>query len=232
MNRFSHPFANTTLQGEQWISPGSEQHLLLLHGAGQASRAAYWPLRQFLHQRNIATTAFDFIGHGQTGGDLHGSSLDQRVQQALAIQQHHCPPRPLALLGSSMGSYIALHMLAHMECSHLVLQVPGVYTPAAFKLPFGPAFSHVIRQPDSWADSDAWALLEAFRGHVLIVAAEQDQVIPRQIIERLHASSRQASSCQLLWISGAGHQLGLHWQAHTAAAENYRQAIADFLLWK
>jgi hypothetical protein len=36
-------------------------------------------LRQTLQQQGIASTAFDFVGHGETGGSLLGSSLAHRV---------------------------------------------------------------------------------------------------------------------------------------------------------
>ena len=124
----------------------------------------------------------------------------------------------------------ALRLLSTVDCSHLILQVPGVYTPQAYRLPFGPAFSAVLRQPDSWHDSDAWDCLATFRGHLLIVEASGDTVIPRTLVDKLHASATQARSRQRLLLGGAGHQLAAHWQRHPAAASHYRQLLARFLL--
>lgn len=230
MLTFSLRFNTALLQGDQLPAHPARHHLLLLHGAGNASRAAFMPLRQQLQHAGIASTAFDFIGHGDTGGSLIGSSLQQRLAQAQAVRQAHLPAQPLALLGSSMGAYIAIRLLEYIECSHLILQVPGVYTPDAFAVPFGPAFSAVLRQPDSWLDSDAWDRLAAFRGHLLIVTAQHDAVIPHALTERLHASASQAKSPSFLRIDGAGHLLATHWQAHPAAALCYQQHIARFLL--
>ena len=229
-SEFTLPFLHTRLRGDCCNSPAPVRQLMLLHGAGQADRASYLPLRQHLQSQQIASSAFDFIGHGETGGSLLGSSLRQRVEQALAVYRHcHADNKPLALLGSSMGAYIALRLLEQLPCSHLILQVPGAYTPAAFDIPFGPAFSAMLRQPLSWLDSDAWPRLQRFRGHVLIVAATQDEVIPRKLIEKLHASSRHCRSSQLLWLEGAGHQLQRYWQAQPAAAVHYRQQLLRFL---
>ncbi len=230
-SEFTLPFLHTRLRGDCCNSPVPLRHLLLLHGAGQADRASYLPLRQHLQSQQIASSAFDFIGHGETGGSLLGSSLRQRVEQALAVYRHcHADNRPVALLGSSMGAYIALRLLEQLPCSHLILQVPGVYTSQAFDAPFGPDFSAMLRQPLSWLDSDAWSRLQQFRGHVLIVAAEQDTVIPRMLVEKLHASTSQCHSSQLLWLAGAGHQLQQHWQTQPAAYLHYREQLLHFLL--
>lgn len=227
---FTLPFLHTLLHGDCCTSPAPLRQLMLLHGAGQADRSSYLPLRQHLQSQQIASSAFDFIGHGETGGSLLGSSLRQRVEQALAVYRHcHAGNTPVALLGSSMGAYIALRLLDQLPCSHLILQVPGAYTPQAFDVPFGPAFSAMLRQPLSWLESDAWPRLQQFRGHVLIVAAEQDTVIPRLLVEKLYASTSRCRSSQLLWLPGAGHQLSQHWQAQPAAALHYRQQLLRFL---
>ena len=159
-----------------------------------------------------------------------GSSLAHRVDQAkLVLAASGLQTASLALLGSSMGAYIAIRLLEYIDCSHLILQVPGVYTPDAFTVPFGPAFSAVLRQPDSWLDSDAWDRLAGFRGHLLIVTAQHDAVIPRTLTERLHASAGHAKSRSRLQIEGADHLLAPHWQAHPEAAHRYQQHIARFL---
>jgi pimeloyl-ACP methyl ester carboxylesterase len=180
MSLFPLPCGDHLLCGDQLHCPQPRAHLLVLHGAGNGQRAPFLPLRQTLQQQGIASTAFDFVGHGETGGSLLGSSLAHRVCQAKAVlTASRLHTQPVALLGSSMGAYIAIRLLEYIECSHLILQVPGAYTPEAFAVPFGPAFSAVLRQPDSWLESDAWDRLAGFRGHLLLVEAERDAVIPR-----------------------------------------------------
>lgn len=231
MSLFPLPCGDHLLHGDQLHCAQPRTHLLLLHGAGNGQRAPFLPLRQTLQQQGIASTAFDFVGHGDTGGSLTGSCLAHRVRQAeTVLVASGLHTQPLALLGSSMGAYIAIRLLGDIQCSHLILQVPGAYTPDAFAVPFGPAFSAVLRQPDSWLDSDAWDRLAGFRGHLLLVEAEHDAVIPRALSQRLHDSASQAKSRSRLLIDGAGHLLAAHWQAHPDAARCYQQHIARFLL--
>ena len=183
-------------------------HALLLHGAGMSSRATATRsgLRPALQARGIATTAFDCIGHGDTGGALADSSVSSRTRQAEAVIAARKLEEPLVVFGTSMGAYNAIRLTQTHRVAALVLIVPGVYEPAAYDVPFGPQFSQIIRRERSWADSDAWAILEQFEGDLLVIAAEHDAVIPLEIPERLVQSAGNARSRQLRVVAGTDHQ--------------------------
>lgn len=178
-------------------------HVLALHDGGNAQEGVFSRLREALALRGVGSTAFDCIGHGRTGGDKLGSSLAERTAQARAVIGATC--RPTAILGASMGAYNALRLAPEFDPRALVLVVPGVYCPQAYEVPFGPGFSRLIRQPRSWLDSDAWAILSRFTGRLLVIAAEDDEVVPLEIPQRLHAAAVQAQSRSLLVVPGAPH---------------------------
>ncbi len=204
---------------------GSHGPLLILHGAGAACMARWYGLMMSLAERDVACAGFDFVGHGETGGTLLGSSLASRVQQVLAVASV-MPEKPTALFGSSMGAYVAIRALEFLpSVSRLVLVVPGVYDPVAYDAPFGPGFSAIIRRPDSWADSDAFARLAAFSGDTLIVAAEEDRVIPHAIPERLAASAKKGC---LIWVP-SDHKLSAYFERHLEARDEFRARVADFV---
>lgn len=225
---FALPYAGRWLIGERLAPATPRRELLVLHGAGQAQRSHHTDLRLSLATDGVASTAFDFIGHGETGGALAGSSLASRLEQAGQVAAT-LPDGPLALLGSSMGAYVALRLLERVECSHLVLVVPGVYTPQAFVVPFGPAFSTVLRQPDSWRDSDAWSRLAAFRGHLLIVAAERDEVIPAEIPQRLMDAAVNAASRTVHVVPAAPHRLSGFFSTDPVAAAAFHAEVRRLL---
>lgn len=219
---FALPFAERALATE-WHR-GVAGPLLLLHGAGTSCKAHWRESLVALSDRGLACAAFDFIGHGETGGELMGSSLASRLAQPLAVAQG-LPASPRALLGASMGAYVALRSLEHLPgVTRLVLVVPGVYALSAFDLPFGPTFSAEIRKPASWAASDAFERIAAFSGRTLIFGCEQDEVIPRQIPERLANSARDA---ELVWLPG-GHRFSSSLDGK--GMTDFRSRIADFLL--
>ncbi|AIY39201.1 hydrolase of the alpha/beta superfamily [Collimonas arenae] len=203
---FDVPYENTVLKGD-FLESTSASHILLLHGAGVSSRATAMRsgLRPALQQRGVATTSFDCIGHGDTGGALLDSSLSSRTRQAEAVIAARKLAEPLVICGTSMGAYNAIRLTQKYQVTGLILIVPGVYTPAAYGLPFGPQFSEVIRRDRSWADSDAWSILRKFKGDLLVIAAEHDAVIPLEIPDRLLLSAQQARSRRLRVVAGTDH---------------------------
>ena len=179
--------------------------VLCIHGGGASAGHSFHGLRQWLLQQGVGSAAVDGIGHGRTGGVWADSSLGGREQQIQAAVQH-LNLRPRALVGASMGAYNAIRLAQQWGVQQLVLVVPGIYTPQALHLAFGPAFSAVIRQPGSWADSDVWDMLAAYTGRLLVVAAAHDEVIPPEIPQRLYAVASRAQHRQLLTLAGAGHK--------------------------
>jgi len=179
---------------------------LLIHGAGSSERGRFAALRSALHGRGIGSTAFDCIGHGETGGSVHESSLVSRTRQAEAVIDARQGPSIQAVVGTSMGAYNAIKLLDRRKLEALVLVVPGVYIPAAYELPFGAGFTAAIRQERSWDKTDAWDILAEFSGRLLVIAAEHDTVIPPEIPERLFQSARKSSWRKLHVVPDAQHE--------------------------
>lgn len=206
------PFAGTVLRGDRWLIDGNgAPQALLLHGGGTSSSAGLQPLREHLRDQGIASTAFDFIGHGRTGGVLIGSSLAERLAQVEAVMQATgLTPGSSGIIGFSMGGHIAALAAGKHGFAACGLVIPAAYAAAAAELPFGPAFSAAIRRPESWRDSDAFTALSAFRGRVQIVSAELDAVVPAAIPCQYLQACRLAAMRHHQAISGAGHDLSTH----------------------
>jgi len=197
-------FNGLVLRGDQFVGADSNR-VLYLHGAGASTRRGHKLLRGALQRHGIGSTCFDCVGHGETGGSLAQSSVASRTRQAQAVLAARGLPEPLVVFGSSMGAYNAIRLTQHYQVDALVLIVPGVYTPSAYEVPFGPEFSAVIRRERSWIDSDAWEILSRFEGRLLVIAAEHDAVIPLEIPQRLVAAATRAQSRQLHVVQGAEH---------------------------
>lgn len=177
---------------------------LVLHGAGNSSRTRFTRMRESLCVAGIFSASFDFIGHGETGGEMNDTTLRGRTEQAAAVIHHTCT-EPLTLIAASMGAYTAIKLAELFSVENMILLVPAVYTPHAYHLPFGPEFSAAIRVPESWAASDAFRILGKFTGNLLVIAAENDHVIPRGVIERIQASAKQAVTNHVHTVPGSGH---------------------------
>lgn len=205
VQEFSVGYEQFDIKGDQF-SGASDREILLLHGAGASNRSRISMLRSAFSEQGIGSTAFDFVGHGDTGGQLAQSSLSSRTRQAQAVIAARGLQGPLNVVGVSMGAYNAIKLTQSMQVSSLILVVPGVYVPTAYDIPFGPDFSTAIRYERSWANTDAWEILSAYKGRLLVIAAENDVVIPREIPERLFASASNAQWRKLLVVEGGEHK--------------------------
>lgn len=198
---FELPFDKHVLRGDSY-KMGCET--IVLHGAGKSSRTRFARLRQSLNGHGIPSVSFDFIGHGDTGGNLLESSLHERTDQASAVIRHACV-EPLTLIAASMSGYTAIKLTEKFTVDNLILLVPAVYSAAAYDLSFGAEFSKAIREPGSWQESDAFSTLSVYKGNLLVIAAESDDVIPAELVEKIHTSAKSTKVRLLHVVPGSRH---------------------------
>lgn len=203
---FKVSFDETVLSGDS-VRTDTHPQWLFLHGAGSADRKRFEQLRTFLAHKGISSCAFDFVGHGETGGSLVGSSLESRVAQASAVIDSQAISRPLSIVASSMGGYTAIKLTELYKVENLVLIAPAVYATKAYTIPFGPAFTEAIRSPFSWRETDAWEILENYKGNLLIGEAGKDQIVPHEVIEKIYGSAQSAKLREILIVKDATHPL-------------------------
>ena len=207
MNRniFKVSFNGTFLVGD--TLGAAHPQLLFIHGAGASDRKRFEQLRTLLADKGIGSISFDFIGHGESGGSLVGSSLESRVAQASAVIDSQKISQPLSIVASSMGGYVAIKLTELYAVNNLILVAPAVYDTKSYRVPFGPEFTKVIQSPFSWRDTDAWKILENYKGNLVIYRAEKDQIIPHEIIERMYDSARETQFKEVIMVKDATHSL-------------------------
>ncbi len=189
--------------------------VVFLHGAGESHRKRFDPVRDLLAAAGIASVAFDFGGAGESSGELSSFSLKDRVDQACAVIDALQLPQPLSLIGSSMGAYVAVKLTEIFKIRDLILFVPAMYDRKAYDVPFNAGFTTIIRRPGSWRDSDAWDLLRAFRGNILVFAGGRDEVIPKELIAKIDEAP-QARSRRTIVFEEADHLIGRHFAGNPA----------------
>jgi alpha-beta hydrolase superfamily lysophospholipase len=225
---FSVDFRETKLIGDTIFSDSSPR-VLCLHGAGPADRQRFKELRNMLAAKGIASCAFDFIGHGETGGEMASSSLKSRVEQSLAVIASQRLPRPLSIIASSMSGYVAIQLIKSCEVDNLIFLAPAVYASNANSIAFGPEFTKVIRRPYSWRATDAWEILKQYKGNLLVFAAEKDQVIPDEVIQKIYTSAQNAKSREVVLLKEATHPLGKWLNEHPDLLRTVSDRISDVL---
>ena len=208
------------------LSANSEKCALMIHG-GARHQDIFLNLRHWLCEHlSIGSIAFDCIGHGQSEGQFSDSSLSQRTQQAIkVIQNYHAKVN--ICIGVSMGAYNAIQLSRLLKLDTLILIVPGIYTPSAYHVNFGEKFSAIIRTENSWIDSDAWEILSTFKGKLLIVSAENDEVVPSAIPQKLYESATNTLWKHHMIVPNAIHQKFMEYVWNN---ENIKEEFLELLL--
>lgn len=116
--------------GQSWAPDGEVKAVMvILHGHGEHS-TRYEPMATFLNSHGIAVTAYDFYGHGKTGGGRGYSpsyegivdTLGEFVERAKA----QFPGKPVFLYGHSMGgNFVANYVLRQKpDLKGVILSAP------------------------------------------------------------------------------------------------------------
>ncbi len=187
--------------------------ILFLHGNMPSEDAGdFFLLQQFLFRKSgISSCAFDFVGHGNTGGDWAKTSLCQRTLQAADIVDACFDSQPFTVVAFGMGAYTAIKLTELFSINNLILVMPNVYAPEVYSTCFGDkeTYDETINLPLHWEKTDAWSVMEQFRGGVSIVGASEDAAAFSGVISRLYSHSIRASGRQALEVTSGTDSIQL-----------------------
>lgn len=180
--------------------------ILFLHGAGNASKASTEYLEKALEAQGFNCLSFDLPGHGESTEKLEVSSLEKRYQAAKQVAS--TLKTPFSICATSMSGTTALQLLKDFpEIQSLILFAPALYDKAAYTIPFGEAFSRVIRQEKNWRNSDALPLLQSYQGKLLVFIGENDPIIPKEVIELIDSNSPKATKKEIYILKNCKHNV-------------------------
>lgn len=190
-----------TLSTEKTQAPD----VLFLHGeAPTEDRNVFWLLRQILlDQYGISSCAFDFVGHGTTGGQWDDSCLNARTEQAAIVVNACFDSQPLTVVANGMGAYTALKLVEMFSIDSLVLISPKVYAVEVYHSRLGGLEVGASKCLDHWDKTDAWSVIQRFKGRVSIVGTNKSDPLCPGTMSRLYSHATRSVSRQAFELSGA-----------------------------
>jgi uncharacterized protein len=181
--------------------------VVILHGAGSA-KESHFDFARGCRDEGMAALAYDARGHGRSDGAFGPGAIDDVLAMAALLRQH--APR-LALRGSSMGGFQAIHAAASADPA---LSAVVAVCPAPEEILLRGLRSGEIRRfecdlpaTELWLESidiyDAVARLGP-QTALLLLHARGDEQIPYTVSEDLHARAREPK--RLLVLPGGHHR--------------------------
>lgn len=186
--------------------------ILFLHGAN-SSLATFDLIIDDL-KRDFVCLAFDRLGNDKSEGKFEDFTLEDQLRQAkfmlkYLLGQEKINQQKIIVVGGSMGAHIASRLTTQGEITHLILRAPASYSKEYEKVKMVESWLPWDRKNKKWAwePSFAFEAISQFKGALLIVRSEKDEIIPDRIISRYLDSAKSVRAKEVKTIVGAPHSL-------------------------
>ena len=186
--------------------------VIFLHGL-TSSQKRYLDMARALTDVGIAALAFTMRGHGSKNLDsisAEGGHADALAAYDFLASQEHIDTSRIGLCGSSFGSMLAALISTERHVSSLLLRAPAVYTAEMMQMPYSKIDKEqktIFRQIGDVASSPSVKALEGFRGSILVVSSEHDDIIPARVPQAYYDHAVRAKYRQIEEMKGATHTL-------------------------
>ena len=217
-----------TLVGPDTLVPG----VLLVHG-WDGSQDQYIARAHEIAAMGCICLTFDLRGHVRHQADRDKVSREDNLRDLLAaydvlVGHPSVDPRAIAIVGSSYGGYLAAIASSLRPVRWLGLRVPALYEDADWGKPKNGldrerlmAYRRSELPPDA---NRALAACAKFRGDVLIVESEHDDLVPHAVIQNYQKAFGKAQSVTYRVIAGADHAL-----SEKAWQQNYTSLLVRWM---
>jgi pimeloyl-ACP methyl ester carboxylesterase len=201
--------------------------VVILHGAGSA-KESHFDFARGCRADNIAALAYDAHGHGRSQGDFGPSAIDDALAMVDLLRRH---AEPIALRGSSMGGFQALHAGARDPALCAVVAIcpaPEDLLLRGLRSDEEPRFRCDVAATEKWlASLDVHEAVAAFGPGtgLLLLHARGDEQVPWTVSEELYASAHEPK--RLLILPGGHHRSLQHDLELQAESRRFILAAAE-----
>ena len=203
-----------TLRGTMFVPSGKGPFpgVIFFHGRG-SSRERYLPMAECLSKKGMLTLAFDFRGCGVSDGKFENQTYKMGVEDGRAalefLLKQSLDKNRIGIQGTSFGGYVAGMILKdnrYLLVKSLVLRVPAAFSDQTVNVK-GNVESGYFKRRENWINSSAFSGLEKFRGALLVIKSEKDDLIPSDLIQKYYDVAVKARKRELFVHKNAGHSL-------------------------
>lgn len=209
------PVADQPISGTLVRPDTQHPGILFVHGWG-GNRQHYLARAREIAKLGCISLTIDLRGHGATDGARDQVTRADNLRDVLAAfdvlaTTRGVDPAQMAIVGSSYGAYLAAIATQERDIRWLGLRVPALYQDAQWDVPKQQldrealhAYRRVVHPPDA---NRALAACAAFRGDVLVVESEHDELVPHPTIQSYLGACTRVRSLTYRVLHGADHSL-------------------------
>lgn len=203
--------------------------VLILHGGGPSSRQSTVYLSKVLTAAGKSVVRFDHSGQGDSSGKMNESSLRKRLREARAVLEYFGLSNGITVIGSSMGGHIASRLVQEVEVENLILFCPAAYSRRASEIEFGAGFTEIIRETNSFEDTEIGEILSEFRGRALLIMGTDDDIIPETVVKLYEQALSKCRRFEEHLVGGCPHPIHRWVATRPTARKEIERAVVNFL---
>jgi uncharacterized protein len=200
-------------QKEEANTPG----VLFLNGLTGNKKSSY-QYAESLAKMGYTSFLFNYRGHEESGGNIDALSTKDFLEDAEAAYDYlanlpEVNKEDISVIGTSMGSYIAILLSQNREVKNLILRAPSNYPDTVFNEPtiehggWNPEILKWRQEAKDHTGSMSLQALHDFRGNVLIIECGEDDMIPKQTVQNYLNVIEDKTKLEYILIEGAPHSI-------------------------
>ena len=200
------------LRGTLFIPQGKGPFpgVVFFHGRG-SDRTRYLPMAQELANNDMITLAFDFGGCGESDGifdnQTHRMGVEDGKSALNFLLSQNVDKNRIGIQGTSFGGYVAGMLLKDYEfIKSVVLRVPAAYSDSQLDTTVQASDEeNFFSKKENWIDSSSYNGLINFKGHLLVIRSEKDELVSEEAVNKYYDVAIKAKEKKLYVHKNAGH---------------------------
>ena len=184
--------------------------VLICHGIGD--RLYFWSkVQTLLATAGFASLVFHYAGYGRSQGHATPENFEADTRAAYAHLAALAPGTPLFILGTSLGSAIAVQVASSLAPPPAGVVLSQAFTSlrqaagAVIRRLYLPLPSIALLMPDIWRSANTLSLLDC---PILIVHSAADELFPASMGEQLYAAAATREKGTESFVSPPGFAHG------------------------
>lgn len=211
------PIKNQKMVGTLYYPDNDKKNLpsiLIFHGRG-SSLARYIDRAEALARAGFLALIFSFRGCGDSDGEFSEQTLEMGHEDALAgydflLKQDRVDKNRVGVWGGSYGGYLASLLTKDRSMNSLILAVPALYKDEWWDVvpeSLGENATQAYRDGDDFSDNTAMKAISGYKGSLLMIQHELDEICPKKQTDAIFNNVRLASPKKIIVKKGLKHRL-------------------------
>lgn len=204
---------NEVLRGSLFapVGKGPFPGVIFYHGRG-SNRGRYLEIGKQLAEKGFMALAFDFRGCGKSDGKFADQTQRMGINDARAglefLLKQNVDKNRIGIMGTSFGGFVASILMGEFDfIKSLILRVPAVYPDELLDINVELIKNYYHIEKEKWLNSVAYDGISKFKGDLLVIQSENDDVVHDWIVQNYYDRAINASKKELFVQKGAGHDL-------------------------